>query len=74
MLEALGRFEEAIADYRAVITAAPGDPAAWNNLGNATAGALGGWEMPLPVSWVGGKCHCWWVDGCGLPAVCMQRV
>ncbi|GAB4818025.1 hypothetical protein N2152v2_005071 [Parachlorella kessleri] len=39
VLEALGRFEEAIQDYRAVLAAAPNDPAAWNNLGNATAGA-----------------------------------
>ena len=38
-LEALGRFEEAVADYRAVLAAEPNDPAAWNNLGNATTGA-----------------------------------
>lgn len=38
VLEALGRFDEAIADYRAVLKAQPDDPAAWNNLGNATAG------------------------------------
>lgn len=37
-LEALGRFDEAVADYRAVLAVAPGDPAAWNNLGNALAG------------------------------------
>ena len=42
MLEALGRFDEAVADYRAVLAAAPEDPAAWNNLGNAEAGA-GDW-------------------------------
>jgi tetratricopeptide (TPR) repeat protein len=41
-LEALGRFEEAIVDYRAVLKAAPNDPAGWNNLGNASAG-LGRW-------------------------------
>lgn len=38
VLEALGRFPEAVADYRAVLAVAPDDPAAWNNLGNATAG------------------------------------
>ena len=32
-LEALGRFEEAVVDYRAVLAAEPEDPAAWNNLG-----------------------------------------
>lgn len=37
-LEALNRFEEACADYRAVLAAAPEDPSAWNNLGNASAG------------------------------------
>ena len=42
VLEALGRFEEAQADYRAVLAVSPDDPAAWNNLGNATAGA-GDW-------------------------------
>lgn len=40
MLETLGRFDEAVSDYRAVIAAAPSDPAAWNNLGNATAGEV----------------------------------
>lgn len=40
-LEALGRFDEAVADYRAVLAAAPEDPSAWNNLGNAYAGAGG---------------------------------
>lgn len=43
VLEALGRFDEAVADYRAVLAVAPNDPAGWNNLGNATAG-LGRWE------------------------------
>lgn len=38
VLEAMGRFDEAVADYRAVLAAAPNDPAAWNNLGNATGG------------------------------------
>jgi tetratricopeptide (TPR) repeat protein len=42
VLEALGRFPEAIADYRAVLAVAPEDPAAWNNLGNASAGS-GDW-------------------------------
>jgi hypothetical protein len=32
------RFEEAAADYRAVLAVAPDDPSAWNNLGNASAG------------------------------------
>ena len=32
------RWEEAVRDYRAVLEVAPEDPAAWNNLGNATAG------------------------------------
>lgn len=36
--EALGQFEDAIRDYKTVLAAAPDDPAAWNNLGNATAG------------------------------------
>jgi tetratricopeptide (TPR) repeat protein len=30
-------------DYRSVLEVAPDDPAAWNNLGNATAG-LGDWK------------------------------
>lgn len=33
-LESLGRYEEAAADYQAVLLAQPNDPAAWNNLGN----------------------------------------
>jgi hypothetical protein len=41
ILEALGRFDEAITDYRAVLAAQPNDPSAWNNLGNATAGERG---------------------------------
>lgn len=39
----MNRFDEAIADYRAVLDVAPNDPAGWNNLGNATAG-LGRWD------------------------------
>lgn len=31
-MEALDRFDEAIADYKAVLAAAPNDPAAYNNL------------------------------------------
>jgi len=31
-------FDEAIADYRAVLKVSPSDPAAWNNLGNAEMG------------------------------------
>ena len=38
MLEAQGRWEEAILDYRTVLKAVPEDPSAWNNLGNASAG------------------------------------
>ena len=38
MLEALGQFEDALTDYRAVLEVQPKDPAAWNNLGNASAG------------------------------------
>jgi hypothetical protein len=54
-LEGLGRFEEAIADYRAVLAVAPDDPAGWNNLGNASNG-LGRWGWLLlsrPVSCAG---------------------
>lgn len=32
IMEALDRFDEAIADYKAVLAAAPNDPAAYNNL------------------------------------------
>ena len=32
-------FEEAIADYRAVLKVSPNDPVGWNNLGNAQMGA-----------------------------------
>lgn len=39
--EAMNRFDDAASNYRAVIAAAPGDPSAWNNLGNATAGEQG---------------------------------
>ena len=38
MLEAQGRWEDAIEDYRTVLRAVPEDPSAWNNLGNASAG------------------------------------
>ena len=38
VLEAQGRFDEAILDYKKVIAADDKDPSAWNNLGNASAG------------------------------------
>ena len=38
VLEAQGRFDEAVKDYRTVLAAEPNDPSAWNNLGNASAG------------------------------------
>ena len=44
VLEALGRFEEAVRDYNSVLAVQPNDPAAWNNLGNATRG-LGLWQV-----------------------------
>jgi tetratricopeptide (TPR) repeat protein len=44
VLEALGRFDEAAVDYRSVLEVQPDDPAAWNNLGNASAGE----NAPLP--------------------------
>lgn len=48
-LEGMRRWEEAIADYKAVLAAAPTDPSAWNNLGNPNA-ALGNWEVrPRPL-------------------------
>ena len=47
VLEALGRFEEAVRDYRSVLAVQPNDPAAWNNLGNATRG-LGLWQVLPP--------------------------
>lgn len=43
VLEALGQFEDALTDYRAVLAVQPQDPAGWNNLGNASAG-LGRWQ------------------------------
>lgn len=43
VLEALGQFEDALTDYRAVLAVQPQDPAGWNNLGNASAG-LGRWR------------------------------
>lgn len=52
VLEALGRFEEAVRDYHSVLDVQPNDPAAWNNLGNATRG-LGLWQVTsfsVPVS------------------------
>lgn len=43
ILEALGRWDDAIADFTEVLAVAPRDPAAWNNMGNAHAGIwLGG--------------------------------
>ncbi|KAL6785608.1 hypothetical protein ACKKBF_B00945 [Auxenochlorella protothecoides x Auxenochlorella symbiontica] len=39
VLEALGRWDDAIADFTEVLAVAPRDPAAWNNMGNAHAGA-----------------------------------
>eukprot|EP00955_Chlamydomonas_euryale_P018393 195529-Chlamydomonas_euryale.AAC.8 len=42
-LEALGRFDDAIVDYEAVLLAQPEDPAGFNNLGNAYAGVGGTW-------------------------------
>lgn len=32
VLEGMRRWEEAIADYQAVLAASPNDPSAWNNL------------------------------------------
>jgi len=32
--EALGRYDDAVTDYRAVLKAQPNDPSGWNNLGN----------------------------------------
>ncbi len=60
-LEALGRWEEAIADYRAVLAAAPNDPAGWNNLGNASGGCRARFWMRV---WCGcvldlGRAACW---------------
>lgn len=37
-MEALDRFDEAIADYKAVLAAAPDDPAAFNNLASLGRG------------------------------------
>eukprot|EP00210_Caulerpa_lentillifera_P004858 g4638.t1 len=44
VLESLGRFDEAIRDYRMLLSSAPYDPAIWNNLGNAYAGK-GEWSI-----------------------------
>jgi hypothetical protein len=38
VLEQLGAFDAAIADYNAVLAVSPADPAAWNNRGNARMG------------------------------------
>ena len=54
-LEGLGRFDEAIRDYRSVLAAAPDDPSAWNNLGNSSAGGCG--------VWCGGGRVCVWGGG-----------
>ena len=56
-LEGLGRFDEAIRDYRSVLAAAPDDPSAWNNLGNSSAGGCG--------VWCGGGRVCVWGGGGG---------
>jgi tetratricopeptide (TPR) repeat protein len=32
--EALGRYDDAVVDYQAVLKAQPNDPSGWNNLGN----------------------------------------
>lgn len=47
-LEGMQRWEEAIADYKAVLAASPNDPSAWNNLGNPNA-ALGNWEVTFQL-------------------------
>ncbi len=49
VLEALGRFDDAVRDYRAVLDVAPNDPAGWNNLGNALAGALPACARGMPA-------------------------
>ena len=49
VLEALGRFDEAVRDYQSVLAVQPNDPAGWNNLGNATRG-LGQWQV-CPHLW-----------------------
>lgn len=46
VLESLRRYDEASADYVAVLRAQPKDPAAWNNLGNVKA-AQNRWEDAL---------------------------
>ena len=47
-LEGLRQWDDAIADYKAVLKAAPNDPSAWNNLGNPNA-ALGRWDVAEQV-------------------------
>ena len=51
-LEGLRRWDDAIADYKAVLKAAPNDPSAWNNLGNPNA-ALGRWDVAEQVPSIG---------------------
>ncbi|MCO5570746.1 hypothetical protein L7F22_024474 [Adiantum nelumboides] len=46
VLESLGRYDEASADYVAVLRAQPKDPSAWNNIGNVKA-AQNRWEDAL---------------------------
>jgi hypothetical protein len=42
----LCRWDEAAADYKAVLAVAPEDPSAWNNLGNTNMG-----EVDAGCSW-----------------------
>lgn len=42
-----GRWDEAAADYQAVLAVAPDDPVPWNNLGNTYMGE---------ARWLGGGC------------------
>lgn len=41
--EALGRYDDAVVDYQAVLKAQPNDPSGWNNLGNCRM-AQGAWQ------------------------------
>lgn len=68
VLEALGRFDEAITDYRAVLAVAPNDPAAWNNLGNASAGK-GDW-CGQPHGAAGGRAGLYLPPPCTAPRSC----
>jgi tetratricopeptide (TPR) repeat protein len=45
-LSASCRFKEAEEDYLSVLDVAPGDPAAWNNLGNTNMG-MGNWDKSV---------------------------